>query len=107
MDSSTAFFLIVVSAGLDIVANLLMKKSDGFRHKLYGIGGIVVVWVAFGLLAQVSKVMDLAVAYALWGALAILGTAISARILFGQKINRIGWLGIVLILASVVILKTA
>lgn len=107
MDKNVAFVLLIVAAGLDIVANLMMKKSDGFRHKAYGLGGIAAVCIAFGLLSKVAQVMDLAVAYALWGALAIFGTVISARILFGQKINRLGWLGITLILASVYILKTA
>lgn len=84
-----------------------MKKSDGFKYKIYGIAGITLVCIAFGLLSLVTRVMDLAVAYALWGALAIFGTAMVARIIFGQKINRIGWLGIALILTSVYLLKTA
>ncbi|EPM2018952.1 QacE family quaternary ammonium compound efflux SMR transporter, partial [Campylobacter coli] len=29
-------FIIVLSALLDIVANLLLKKSDGFKHKIWG-----------------------------------------------------------------------
>ena len=107
MDKNMAFFLIVVAALLDIIANLMMKKSDGFKNKAYGIGGIVLVCFAFGLLAQVAQVMDLATAYALWGALAVFGTALSARFIFGQKINRIGWIGIMMILASVYLLKTA
>ena len=107
MTNNTAFLLIIIAAVLDIIANLLMKKSDGFKHKLYGFGGIALVCGAFGLLAQVAQVMDLAVAYALWGAVAIFGTAMSARFIFGQRINRIGWLGIMLILASVYLLKTA
>ncbi len=107
MDKNLAFLLIAASAILDIMANLLMKKSDGFRNKVYGVSGILLVCVAFTLLSWVSQVMDLAIAYALWGALAILGTALSARFFFGQKINRVGWVGIVLILSSVYILKTA
>ncbi len=105
MDKNTAFLLIVGSAILDIIANLMMKKSDGFKHKIYGIVGISLVCMAFGLLSLVAQVMDLAVAYAMWGALAIFGTAMSARFIFGQKINRIGWLGICLILGSVYLLK--
>lgn len=106
MSSNFAFLLIALSAVLDIFANLMMKKSDGFKHKLYGIGGIALVCLAFVLLSFVSQVMDLAIAYALWGALAIFGTAMSARIIFGQRINKIGWLGIAMILASVYLLKT-
>lgn len=107
MTTDLAFLVIIIAALLDIVANLLMKKSDGFKHKKYGIGGTFLVCVAFGLLAQVTTVMDLAVAYALWGAIAIFGTAMAARYWFAQKINRVGWLGICMIVLSIVLLKSA
>lgn len=107
MDKNTAFLLIIASAILDIIANLMMKKSDGFKHKLYGVAGITLVCLAFGLLSLVAQVMDLAVAYAMWGALAIFGTAMSARFIFGQRINRVGWLGIAMILGSVYLLKNS
>jgi len=100
------FLLIIIAAALDIGANVLMEKSDGFKHKKYGIPALIMVCLAFTLLAQITRVFDLTVAYITWGAMAILGTVISARVLFGQKLNRIGWLGIAAILASIVLLNT-
>jgi hypothetical protein len=46
------------------------------------------VCMAFSLLAKATEVMDLTVAYVSWGAMAIMGTVVSARILLGQKLNR-------------------
>lgn len=40
-------FIIVLSALLDIVANLLLKKSDGFKHKIWGLAAIVNAILAF------------------------------------------------------------
>ena len=65
------------------------------------------VWVAFALLGQAVRGIDLAVAYALWGALGIIGTAIGARVFFGQKLKPLGWLGMAVVISSVVVLTTA
>ena len=101
------FGLIVSSAILDIIANLLMQKSDGFKNKRYGIAALFFICVAFTLLSEVTEVMDLAVAYASWGAIAVLGTAVSANFLFGQKLNWLGWLGLLMVIGSIILLKTA
>ncbi len=101
------FLFIVFAAVLDVAANLLLEKSDGFKHKKYGIPALMMVCLAFTLLAQVTKSIDLTIAYVSWGAMAILGTVMSARVLFGQKLNWKGWAGILMVFSSIVLLKTA
>lgn len=54
---------------LEILANVLLKFSDGFRRKLYGLMSIAAVLGAFSALSQAVKGIDLSVAYALWGGL--------------------------------------
>ena len=100
-----SFLIIIVAAGLDIVANLLIKRSDGFKKKHFGVPALILVCVAFTLLARVTPVIGLAVAYITWGAFAILGTVIAARILFRQRLNSVGWLGILMIFTSIVLLN--
>ena len=102
-----AFIYLILAAVLDIIANLLLQKADGFRKPQFGIPALVMVCLAFTLLAWATEHMDLTVAYVSWGALAISGTVISGRIFLGQKLNRYGWIGIALILTSIVLLKTA
>lgn len=105
--NSYYFGLIIGGAILDIIANIFMKKSDGFRIKRYAIGALLMVFLAFTFLAQAIKEIDLAVAYASWGAIGILGTAFCGRYFFNQRLNGMGWLGIVVIIIAVVVLKTA
>jgi spermidine export protein MdtI len=107
MSINFAFFLISISAVLDIAANLFLEKSDGFKHKKFGIPAIFFVCLAYTLLAQVTQTVDLTVAYVVWGAMAIFGTVMMARIMFNQKLNWRGWLGLVIILLSIIVLKTA
>jgi len=102
-----AFLFLLAAAVLDVIANLLLQKSDGFKNLRYGVPALMMVCLAFTLLAQATDFMDLTVAYVSWGALAILGTAMSARIFLGQILNRKSWLGIAMILVSIFLLRTA
>ncbi len=56
---------------LEILANVLLKFSDGFRRKVYGLMSIAAVLGAFSALSQAVKGIDLSVAYALWGGFGI------------------------------------
>ncbi|KQR67806.1 ligand-binding protein SH3 [Rhizobium sp. Leaf384] len=101
-------FVLAVLAGLfDVAANLASSRSEGFSRKGWGILSIVLVLIAFAFLAQAVHGMDLAVAYGILGATGIFGTAISARLLFGQKLKPIGWVGLALVFGAVVVLHTA
>ena len=102
-----AYLLLVFAAALDIAANMLMEKSDGFKYKKYGVPALFMICLAFTLLAQVTKVMDLAVAYVSWGGIAILGTVLCGWYFLGQKLNWKGWMGIAMIFSSILLLKTA
>lgn len=66
----------------------------------------MLVWIAFALLGQAVKTLDLATAYAMWGAIGVIGTALCGRVLFGNRLRPIGWVGIALVTAAVVVLSS-
>ena len=101
------FLYALTAAAFDVAANLASRKSDGFRNKLWGATSILLVLTAFAFLAEAAKGMDLAIAYAVLGSTGIFATAILGRLLFGQKLKPIGWLGLALVFSAVVVLKTA
>lgn len=92
---------------LEIVANVFLKFSDGFRHKVYGILSLLAVLGAFSALSQAVKGIDLSVAYALWGGFGIAATLAAGWILFGQRLNYKGWLGVILLVSGMVLIKLA
>ncbi|MDL0109584.1 multidrug efflux SMR transporter [Campylobacter felis] len=100
-------FYVVLAALLDIVANLALNKSNGFRNFKWGLLSILLVWLAFYLLALSLEGMKLAIAYTLWGSIGILGTTLGGWYFFKQKLKPIGWVGIFIIIIAVITLKTA
>ncbi|MEJ4045534.1 multidrug/spermidine efflux SMR transporter subunit MdtI [Erwinia sp. SLM-02] len=92
---------------LEIVANIFLKLSDGFRRKIYGVLSLGAVLAAFSALSQAVKGIDLSVAYALWGGFGIVATVAAGWVLFGQRLNRKGWAGLLLLLIGMVLIKLA
>lgn len=92
---------------LEILANILLKHSDGFRRPVYGIFSLAAVLAAFSALSQAVKGIELSVAYALWGGFGIIATVAAGWILFGQRLNCKGWLGLGLLLTGMIIIKMA
>lgn len=74
--NTLALFFVICSALIDVAANMMVAKSEGFRRWRWGVGAIVMVWIAFALLGQAVRYMDLATAYAMWGAIGVIGTEI-------------------------------
>lgn len=71
---------LALAIGLEIVANIFLKYSDGFRRAIYGVLSLVAVLGA---------------------------TVVAGWVLFGQRLNRIGWLGVGLLIAGMVLIKFA
>ena len=101
---SVYVLLIVLAAALDVAANLMLAKSDGFRRRWVGVGAIILVGMAFLALSFAVRGMDLAVAYAMWGGFGILGTSLGGWFLFGQKLKPCAWGGIALLLVGMAVL---
>ncbi|MFC5146588.1 DMT family transporter [Streptomyces aureoversilis] len=89
----------------EILATTAMKLSDGFSKLWPSVGTVAGYLVAFALLAQTLKTMNVGTAYAIWSGA---GTAVVAAIgmlFLGEAVNaaRIG--GVLLVIAGVVVLN--
>ncbi|MBW5406677.1 multidrug/spermidine efflux SMR transporter subunit MdtI [Morganella morganii] len=100
-----AFLLLAVV--LEILANILLKMSNGFKRLWLGILSLLAVSGAFSCLALAVRGIELSVAYALWGAFGIVATVAAGWILFNQRLNYKGWSGIILLLLGMVMIKFA
>ena len=102
---SLALGYVVISAILDVIANLFLKKSNAFTHKGYTIGCILMVWAAFKVLLFALEDMPLSVAYSTWGAVGIVGTSIGGYIFFKERLGIIGYIGMAMVVCAVVLLN--
>ncbi|MCO7520940.1 MULTISPECIES: multidrug/spermidine efflux SMR transporter subunit MdtI [Pseudomonas] len=101
------FAWLALAIVLEVLANLLLKYSDGFRRKGLGVASIIAVLAAFTALAQAVQDIELSLAYAIWGGFGILATVAMGWALFGQRLAGRGWLGLVLLLVGMSLLKLA
>lgn len=101
----TGLFYIILAVIADVIANVCLKKSNGFASKKYGFASLALIGVAFLFLAQALLTLDLSIAYATWGALGILATTFVDKLFFGLKIKPLGAFGILTMIGGIVMLK--
>ncbi|XGI80471.1 multidrug/spermidine efflux SMR transporter subunit MdtI [Enterobacter hormaechei] len=101
----THVYWLALAIVLEIVANVFLKYSDGFKRVTYGIFSLIAVLAAFVALSKAVKGIDLSVAYALWGGIGLIATAALGWVLFKQIINCKGWLGVLLIISGMILIK--
>lgn len=96
---------LLSSVVLDILANLALVVSNGFKRKSWGIAAIVLIMAAFALLAFAIQGMPLFIAYTAWGVLSISGTALATWWLLDQPMNRTIVLGISLLILAILLMQ--
>ena len=96
---------VIAAALLDITANILLARSNGFRRRGLGIASLLMVGLAFYALSIAVRDMDLAVAYALWGGFGILGTSVGGWLFLGQRLRPCAWAGMILLIGGMTFLK--
>lgn len=98
---------VIIAAALEVVANLLLCKSEGFTRFRFAALALIMVGLAFTCLAYAVRGMDLAVAYALWGGFGILGTSLGGWALLGQRLRLSAWIGMVMLIGGMGLLHLA
>jgi spermidine export protein MdtI len=103
---SNGILFLSVSIVLDVIANIFLKKSDGFKNKSWGFGAVILIIIAFATLSQAVKTMDLSVAYALWGASGLLLTTGLDVAFYGVKLKSMALIGIVCMMTGIVLIQS-
>lgn len=98
--SWTFILAVIIAAAFEVVANLLLSKSEGFTKLRFAFAALALVGLAFTFLAYAVRGLDLAVAYSLWGGFGILGTSIGGWLLLGQRLRPVAWLGIAMLITG-------
>lgn len=97
-------FLALAICG-EVLGSSMLKLSEGFSKPLPSLGVLVGFGVAFYFLSLALKTIPLGTAYAIWAGVGLVLTAIVSVVIFGQKMDIWGVIGIAFILIGVIILN--
>ncbi|GAA3874774.1 DMT family transporter [Streptomyces sedi] len=90
---------------LEIAATTLMKQSDGYSRLWPTVGSIAGYLLAFALLAQALKTLDVGTAYAIWAGAGTALIAVIGMAFLGESTTPLKIAGVLLVIAGVVVLN--
>ncbi|MDB5504121.1 MAG: QacE family quaternary ammonium compound efflux transporter [Tardiphaga sp.] len=99
------YAILALAIVAEVIATSAMKAADGFTK--IGPSAVVVAGyaTAFFLLAQVLNAIPVGTAYAVWAGGGIVLVTLAAWLVYGQRPDAAGFLGIGLIVAGVMLLN--
>ena len=99
------YLFLALAIILEVVGTSFMQASNGFSKIIPTIITIVSYIACFFFLSQALKSIPLGIAYAIWGGLGIVLTAIISVVVFKQSLDWPAIIGIVLIVAGVIVMN--
>ncbi len=97
--------LLAIGVGIEILASVSLKLSDGFSKLGYAGLTLACFAIAFYVMSLVVRTMPLGIAYSVWAGGGIAGVTLMGALVFGQSLDGYAYLGIGFILAGVVVLN--
>jgi multidrug transporter EmrE-like cation transporter len=99
------WILLGLAIAAEVVGTSALKASEGFSK--LGPSAIVVVsyGAAFYLLSLTLRTIPVGIAYAVWSGVGVVLIALIGWLVFGQKLDGAGLLGMGLIVAGVLVLN--
>mgnify|MGYP006377108539 FL=1 len=99
------YLFLSLAIVLEVVGSSFMKASDGFSKLLPTAITIVAYIACFFFLSLVCESIPFGLAYAIWGGLGIVLTAIISVVVFKQSLDIPAIIGIILIVTGVIVMN--
>ena len=99
------YWYLIIAIVAEVVATSALTHSEGFSKLLPSLIVVLGYGTSFYFLSLALQTIPLGVAYAVWGGLGIALITIIGAMLYGQKMDLPGVLGITLIISGVVVLR--
>ena len=100
-----AYILLALAIVSEVTGSTFLVKSEGFTQLVPSILVVVFYVISFYLLSQVIKTIPLGVAYAIWGSVGIVLTALIGFLIFRQSLDLAALIGIALIIGGVIVMN--
>ena len=99
-----AYLLLLIAVLFETFGTSCLQASQQFTRFWPSLGVLVGFGGAFYFLVQVLKYLPLGVTYAMWSGLGILLITLAGWVIFGQRLDAAGALGIALIIARILVI---
>ena len=103
--NTMAWTLLVIAGLFEICWAIGLKYTDGFSRFWPTVGTVVAMAASFGCLAQALKSIPVGTGYAVWTGIGAAGTFLVGIVFFGDAGSLGRYLGVLLIISGVVVLK--
>ncbi|GHJ38377.1 multidrug efflux SMR transporter [Streptomyces sp. TS71-3] len=100
------YLLLAGAIAAEVAGTTAMKYSEGFSKLVPSLVTVVGYLVAFYLLAQTLKTIEVGTAYAIWAGIGTATIASIGMLFLGEAVNAAKLAGIVLVIGGVVLLNT-
>jgi small multidrug resistance pump len=97
--------LLAAAIAAEVAATTAMKYSEGFSKLWPSLGTVAGYLLAFTLLAQTLKVMQVGTAYAIWAGVGTAAVAAIGILFLGESAGLAKLAGIVFVVVGVVLLS--
>lgn len=62
----TAYMILAISIVIEIIGDAMLTASNGYEHRLLGIGAVITILFSFSCFPKTLHIIDLPIAYATW-----------------------------------------
>jgi len=100
-----AWLFLGIAIGAEIIATTSLKYSQGFSKPGPTIVVVIGYVIAFYMLGQALRTIEVGVAYAIWAGLGTAIVAIIGIVLLGEAVSVMKIIGIVMVIAGVAALN--
>ena len=99
------WLILFIAIVAEVIATSALKSSEGFTKPIASIVVVLGYMIAFYCLSLTLKTILVGIAYAVWSGVGIVLITTVAWIVFDQKLDVWGIIGIVLIMSGVLVLN--
>ncbi|MFI2367049.1 DMT family transporter [Streptomyces sp. NPDC018833] len=100
-----AYGLLAAAIAAEVAGTTAMKYSEGFSKLWPSLGTLAGYLLAFALLAQTLKTMQVGTAYAIWAGVGTAAVAAIGILFLGESAGLVKLAGIVFVIFGVVLLN--
>lgn len=99
------YLFLALAIVFEVTGTTFLMKSEQFTRLLPTLATAVLYVFSFYFLTQTLKAIPLGVAYAIWGGVGIVLTAIIGVVVFKQRLDLFAIIGIVMIIGGVLVIN--